>query len=523
MENKHSWEELSETESNEVEELGYVPNFEDLSSTGRISENCFLFFDYKRARYILLNEDNGDRKVFKKEAAEHFLYDSFKKADVVLKNPCKDLLNVKKVFVEFDFEKDEAQWDDTFGTHINEFRIERTKLQIIKDKHEQFKNTEFLCNGDKFIDILNKKTPHIYTLLLNLFEKNEYVDYFINYLTSFIISRKKIRTAILFAGIEGAGKGLLIDNVLTPIFSKDYVCNVIASSLKREFNSALENKLIVNFNECASDFSQNDNVTQTLKSLITDNTFLLNQKGIQELQVKNNFLVFLSQNHKNAVKIGMSDRRFSYFTQSTSLANVVAEKHPNETMDDFVSAIEGEIDAFCGCLAFYKYNTAKANIPCVTENKKFVQNATNNNLEIIESYIKSKDFESIVKMVENIKDIFDTRNENNSTFTADNEYAQYLKNSDSYLATLLDELNKGYISNKTLSFLYSIATQEKEANDSKINKIFSSMFGDSVVMKINGKATRVRHIKFNFLGEKETTIGNAFSEKTSSESEEIPF
>ena len=95
--------------------------------------------------------------------------------------------------------------------------------------------------------------------------------------------------------------------------------------------------------------------------------------------------------------------------------------------------------------------------------------------------------------------------------------------SDSYLAILLDELNKGYISNKTLSFLYSIATQEKEANDSKINKIFSSMFGDSVVMKINGKATRVRHIKFNFLGEKETTIGNAFSEKTSTESEEIPF
>lgn len=462
--------------------IEFIPNFEDLYTTGQITANTYLFFDYNTAQYIYLNKETGDRKYLNQTSAAHKLSECFKNAGVSLKNPVKELQNVKKVSSSFDITKDEF-WNDSLNLNYNQFQERKTLLKFIDICRSE--KTEFSTMLD-----FNLKVPATMLLLHNLMENDaKAVEHFINWFSSFVNTRKKNLTAFMFAGVEGAGKGVLINKVLSPILSSDYTAELMASELTNQFNDSLENKLLINFNEVSSDFSKTDTATQTLKSLITDPSFIVNGKHRASYKATNNFLVILSQNYLNGVKISTTDRRFNYFVSEKSLKVAVKEKL-NIDINEFISRLENEVIKFAELLATYNFDSLKANSIYNTKNRERAQRATSNAFDMLIYNLKNGDFEQIKNDIEEVVEIFEETSDKSKY--SDN-YLVEVKSTSALIESLKEELNLNVISNKNLKSLYTLLVKDSKGDSDRVlNKIFESHLGSSIVKYINNKSIRVR-------------------------------
>lgn len=480
-----------------TQEIPFLETFQANLQNGVLDANLNIYFDLVRERYILIDRASKKRKELTAQGADKKISEVLIKNGEDVKKSTKLLKYIKNINLVFDFDRLEYSWkDDTDRSagFINDFDIGKTKLGLIYDiAKKEGKGGEGLFN-------LRTNCPYTYLLLSNLLEyKDDYVSYFINYIATFIHTRQKIRTAIMFSGIEGAGKGILIDNILAPIFGYEYTANILASMLKREFNSMLENKLIVNFNEFSSDFHAQDAATQQLKSIITDNTLVINNKGVKEYAIKNCFIVFLSQNYKNSVKISVTDRRFSVFSQNMPL-NVAVKDKFNIGMDVFVKRLQLELPKFCHFLARFNYDVERANSPIMTDTKSQIQSSTNNNLYLIETFVKTLRIKELQQKIEERIELYEIMNESDKNgddrnkFSFSPTFKEYAKNWQDKFKELQKELESLQITNSSLIFLYTILVSDN-ADTSTLGKVFSSMFGEPRISKFGGKTKRVRDIK----------------------------
>lgn len=468
-------------------------NFEELNETGRIGENEYLFYDYTQRIYLAYSSKFEMFEEHDANGAKHFLVENFKKHGIKLKNSSNDLLNLKKVRTKFILESDKKFIEGPFGTYFNTFNVNKTKLLDIKNMRRQ----ALLTDGFEFKDEvesmyeLRKSCPYFYRLLQNLFESNDmYIANFINKLSYFVNERKKTRTATVFSGVQGSGKGVFF-TFIGKIFGDCFV-EMLADNLKSDFNKELKNMLIVNFNEFSSDFSKKDSTTQKLKSLITDDTFILNDKNTKTHIENNYFMTFLSQNDRNSIKISQDDRRFNYFIQDKTLTDVCVNEL-NITVSDFINLMNLELDNLCYNLAIYDYKEHKVNELIETEHKKNVQNATSNGIDILSRVVRDRDIKRIEDEIENQEDLFNNSDNKNKY---NDQYKVFIGCKKLYLSDLKDEFAKDVISNKSLSFLYSFFVSNNDDKDDKtINKIYTQNFGDAFVKTINGKSVRVRPLK----------------------------
>jgi len=468
-----SLSEMEVVEQNEDEE--FKPNFESLTETGQLTKDTYMFYDYNREKYVYFNAKTKEKKVWGVSSAGHKLFEVFQKAGYTTKNPTSDLKFVKKVNVEFDIKKPQF-WETGLGVNYNEFEENLTQLGTIDKIRKDFKEEkgkEYKKELFKSGHELKKVAPKIYALLMNLMEEDiEAVTHFINWFASFCNTRDKIATAFMFASLEGSGKGVLTDVVIRYFFGEKYQASIMASRLKKEFNASLENKLLINFNEVSSDFSKADEATQNLKALITDDTFTLNVKKQSEFQAKNNFLIILSQNNLNGVKMSQSDRRFNYFNPQRTLKSVAKDDFGIKRIGTFIEEMKEELDSFVEFIALFDYDKYEAAELYETEGKKRSQLATSGPSEILFNTVKNKDIFSLTDSIEDIVERYHEAEDKN-------------KYSDLYVATCMGiketlkvietDFEKDFISSKNLTKLYTILVEDtKTMSDRLIKKIFDS-------------------------------------------------
>jgi len=479
---------IEELDNCEFKEEEFIPSFEDLIKTGQIGPDTFLFFDYNRERYIYLNEKTGDKQVLGTTAASYKLFDIFLAYDIKLKNPASDLKYVKKVNVEFDVMKPKF-WETGLGTHYNEFDINKTQIGKIRRERRKLLNLPNRVIFTQKLTYLKMSCPALYSLFDNLFENDdEAIKHFINWIVSFIMTGKKIPTAFMFSSLEGSGKGVLSDIVMNYLFGNDYSTSQMAEKLGESFNGFLENKLFINFNEVSSDFSKKDTTTQRLKSLITDNEFNLNVKYQKDFDAKNNFLIMLSQNNLNGVKISLTDRRFNYFVPQRTLKSI-AENDFNMSIREFVETkIKSELEYFVNFLAAFDYDLSKANDLYETESKKRSQLATSNPSEFLFSLIKNKDIETINREFLDMVEMYDT---SDSKQKYDDKYVSFIFNKTEILERIELSFERNFISNVDLTALYTVLVDDNGiTSDRVIKKIMDSQLGKSVSKSIKGKTFR---------------------------------
>lgn len=185
---------------------------------------------------------------------------------------------------------------------------------------------------------------------------------FINWLAYIYQNRAKTGTAWILHGVQGTGKGLLIDRILSPILGEDYVVKQQSRNLKAEFNGFLEKALIVNLDEFdLQDAGREYNaVMQALKMWITDKRFNIRRMHTESKQMENFSNFILTTNSQNGMPIPEGDRRFSFGLRQEKKLKITPEEVEaiSTELHDFASYLKGyEVDKLLAHTAHE--NTAK--------------------------------------------------------------------------------------------------------------------------------------------------------------------
>lgn len=272
-----------------------------------------------RYAYIEFDEEAEDIKKLLRFNAKTRLNEKLKDVGLptIEKAPCFEILT--------DFQNDKVI--DVEQRLINTFK----KTDILK-------NPITTGNIPREIDII----------LRHLCKDDEFTyEHLIKWLAAVIQFRRSLRTAWIFTGVQGTGKGVLF-NIMQRIIGYEYTLNPLLGQFDDQFISgSLDGKLFVMVDEADQESSKNaPNILAKLKQSITEERVTI-RKMRQEAYLGFNSLNFIFCSNKRApMEIELSDRRFNVAPyQDTRLIDVMSLEDINDK-----ALSDEQIKEFCGFL-----------------------------------------------------------------------------------------------------------------------------------------------------------------------------
>lgn len=229
--------------------------------------------------------------------------------------------------------------------------------------------------------------PTIHRIIFNIVnEDQECFEAFINWLAVAYQTRDKIGVAWLFQGIQGTGKGILFERIITPLFGPKYCLNINASLHGDKFNGFRATALMIMLDEIKIS-ENNDRATAALnrmKGMITETTTTLRAMRRELCQVRcyDNFI--MSSNQINPVPVEESDRRINIAPRG--------EKRLEITNDE-VLALADDLPEFAQYLHHYPADLKKAQTILDTEQRRFTVTQSANSIESVFRALRHGDLE----------------------------------------------------------------------------------------------------------------------------------
>ncbi|KAA6388659.1 MAG: hypothetical protein EZS28_015811 [Streblomastix strix] len=121
---------------------------------------------------------------------------------------------------------------------------------------------------------------------------------------------KKTETAIILKGLQGIGKNVFIKVIYEILagYSSKNITDI--DDFVGKFNIAIENKMLAIVNEMTNFGESRMSNMEALKSIITEDSFVINEKYIPKREVQNIVNVMFVTNNIYPMKIENSDRRY---------------------------------------------------------------------------------------------------------------------------------------------------------------------------------------------------------------------
>ena len=217
----------------------------------------------------------------------------------------------------------------------------------------------------------------------------EAYHHFMNWLAYVYQKRTKTGTAWVFHGVQGTGKGLLVDHVLKPIFGDEYVFKQTTRGLKDAFNVWMEKSIIVNIDEFDIEDTGADanGIMQNLKSWITDKYSAVRDMYAAQRTARSYSNFILTTNANSALPVDEGDRRISFGKRQEKRIQISHEE---------VAAVPGELQHFAGYLLGYKVDSQKAHTCLENDAKHIARHLGKTTIEEFVDAIKSGDLQYFV-------------------------------------------------------------------------------------------------------------------------------
>jgi hypothetical protein len=156
--------------------------------------------------------------------------------------------------------------------------------------------------------------PTIYNIIDSVTGNDETCrEHFINWLAYIIQKRKKTKTAWIFQGVEGTGKGILFHLILRPILGPQYCHEKLLKDLLDNFNDWARESLLVFFDE-TKHWRRSDaqkNLPNLIKNLITEPVQNIRAMRTNAAQFNSYTNCLFATNESDSLYISESDRRFN--------------------------------------------------------------------------------------------------------------------------------------------------------------------------------------------------------------------
>lgn len=183
--------------------------------------------------------------------------------------------------------------------------------------------------------------------------EDETFEHFMNWLAVIFQHRAKPKTAWVWHGTEGTGKGLFVARILAPLLGQRYVVQKRASELEEKFTGWLENALIAFIDEIqVSTSAKKDTISGDLRNFITEDQVTIRNMGQAAVQCDNYTGFIFSSNMDAPVMIKHTDRRYNIGMFQNNRLEI--------TQDEIDHQIPKELPAFFNHIMTRKADRAKA-------------------------------------------------------------------------------------------------------------------------------------------------------------------
>lgn len=212
-------------------------------------------------------------------------------------------------------------------------------------------------------------------------------NHFINWLATIVQTRDRTRTAWVMHGVEGTGKGLLINNIIKPMFGT-HVSLRRMEELSEKYNHFMEGAFIVFVDEVQTKALQNEQgVMAKLRNFITEETVPIRQMYANAIEVRNYSNWIFSSNMSDPVSIKRGDRRFN-----------VGKYQPLrlEMTDAEVDRLAKEAQAFYNYLIEYPADFELAGKVIETQDRNILISISENSVDTVGNALLGGTFEFFI-------------------------------------------------------------------------------------------------------------------------------
>jgi len=248
--------------------------------------------------------------------------------------------------------------------------------------------SEYMKNATRSKEPNLNKCPLIKRILDSAVGEGQIQEHFLNWLAVVVQYRTKPRTAWVFHGTQGTGKGLLVNKILAPMLNPQYVMVRLQNELKSEFSAFLEFALIAFIDEIEVDSLQEGGAVESkLKYYITEPTVPIRRMRTDSYSVPS-FTGWLFGSNKNQpVIIPRNDRRYN-------VAKFQKEKI-DLTQDQIETQLPLEIQAFTDYLISRRADKNIAATPLLTEDRATLMALSETSVDRTAQAIMAGDLEAL--------------------------------------------------------------------------------------------------------------------------------
>jgi hypothetical protein len=258
---------------------------------------------------------------------------------------------------------------ETFDPHVNKEFIKLENGTYLLNKFRPSYYMQLDCNKVNLSNLDIEKTA-TFLLILNLVNYDRYRVYWvINWLAYFFQGLKKSQVALVLVGIEGTGKGVVVTNVIKPLFGEKYTKTINDKSLNTKYLGGLvENVLFFHLDEISSQRSLLDSIRNFLKALITNPSITAEKKNkTLEKETPLYGQVLITTNEYDSIEIGTFDRRNTVFSTGNKLENINFLGYGD--YDALSNALKDELELVACYLKAYQVDVKMSNTALSTPEK----------------------------------------------------------------------------------------------------------------------------------------------------------
>jgi hypothetical protein len=221
-----------------------------------------------------------------------------------------------------------------------------------------FERTQYMKTVIKKV---TKCPPKIFSIISHVLAHDvDATEHFMNWLAVMAQTRDRTRTAWVFQGTQGTGKGILFERVLAPLFGENQTVIKRSAELNEKWTDFVEGKFLIFIDEIqTSALHDESGAIANMKSLITNETAQIRAMNKNSYRVANYACWIFASNKADPVTIPKNDRRFNVGPRQDI-------PFPKPT-DEWLDSIEDELQSFYHYLMCYAADTQMAATPLDNE------------------------------------------------------------------------------------------------------------------------------------------------------------
>ena len=298
------------------------------------------------------------------------------------------------------------EWDLHFDPHVN-VRVDTAAQSI-----NLFQPTQYMLATTKKVTTPPKTILKVITHVLG--GDPVLVKHFLNWVAFIAQTRDRTRTAWVLHGTQGTGKGVLMNNILRPLFGETQTAVRRMEELNEPYNHWMKSALLVFIDEVQTKALQNERGAMAkLKNFITESMVSIRAMYAGATESRNFSNWIFASNMADPVSIDKHDRRFN-----------VGKYQPNklDITDAEIATIERELQPFYDYLITLKVDEVAAHAVLDTEDRNTMISISESSIDSVASAILEGRFEFLVDQLPTD----DTYKANAQTFNRVEDYRKVL-------------------------------------------------------------------------------------------------